>query len=105
MKISTNKEWCIATTDVNNINNKEMRQMHDLKCRIKAVLASHKTNKKEYISDDDLKLAYAILNVFTKEYSNTQTSAFDDELKEIDKEQKNPEQSATVEDDDNEILI
>lgn len=100
MKIISNKEFCIATTDICNINCKEMQQMHNLKCRIKTVLDSHKTDKKEYISDDDLKLAYAILNVFTKEYSDTQKSAFDDELAEINKKQKNPEQFALVEDDD-----
>lgn len=86
MKIISNREYCIGSTDVRGINNKEMRQMHELKTRITEVLDSHKpeAEKRKYISDDDLKLMRAVLSVFTKEYSSTQTSAFDDELKEID---------------------
>lgn len=88
MKITSNREYALCSTDVRDINNKEMRQMHELKNRIKDVLDSHKGDgeKKErkYISDDDLKLMHAILSVFTKEYSSTQTSAFDDFLKEQD---------------------
>ena len=34
---------------------------------------------------------YAILSVFTKEYSSTQTSAFDDFLKEQDKPAEQPQ--------------
>ena len=87
MKIISNREIALTSTDVRGINNKEMRQMHELNNRIKAVLDSHKegSEKREYISDDELKLMSAILSVFTKEYSNTQTSAFDDYLKEQDK--------------------
>ena len=84
MKIISNREYAIASTDVRGINNKEMRQMHELNKRIIDVLASHNENseKKEYITDDDLVLMHAILSVFTKEYSNTQESAFDAFLKE-----------------------
>ena len=84
MKIKGNKSYGIVSTDVVDINNKEMNQMFELNNRIKNVLDSHKegSEKKEYVSDDDLKLMYAILSVFTKEYSSTQTSAFDDFLKE-----------------------
>lgn len=89
MKIISNREFALTSTDVRGINNKEIRQMHELNNRIVKVLDSHKpTGEKkvrEYISDDDLKLMSAILSVFTKEYSNTQTSAFDDYLKEQDK--------------------
>ena len=64
-----------------------MRQMHELNNRIKSVLDSHKegSEKREYINDDDLNLMHAILSVFTREYSSTQTSAFDDFLAEQDK--------------------
>ena len=91
MKIISNHEYAIASTDVRGINNKEMRQMHELKNRIDDVLISHKPDSKEkkYIGDDDLKLMHAILSVFTKEYSESQTSAFDDELKAIEEEEKN----------------
>lgn len=90
MKIKSEKSYAIVGTTICDINNREMRQMHELKLRVKAVLDSHKdgSEKKEYISDDDLKLMHAILNVFTKEYSDTQTSAFDDELKAMEKEAK-----------------
>lgn len=90
MEIKSNKTYAIASTDIRDINNKEMRQMHELKERIQNVLNSHKDNseKKEYISDDDLKLMHAILSVFTKEYSSTQTSAFDKFLEEQNKPEK-----------------
>lgn len=83
MKIISNREYAIANTDVRGINNKEMRQMHELNKRIIDVLVSHNgSEKKKYITDDDLILMHAILSVFTKEYSNTQESAFDAFLKE-----------------------
>lgn len=87
MKVISNREFALTSTDVRGINNKEMRQMYELNNRIVEVLDSHKPDSKEkkYISDDDLKLMHAILSVFTKEYSSTQTSAFDDFLAEQDK--------------------
>jgi len=87
MKIISNREFALTSTDVRGINNKEMRQMHELNNRIKSVLDSHKegSEKREYINDDDLNLMHAILSVFTREYSSTQTSAFDDFLAEQDK--------------------
>ena len=86
MTIKSNREYALTSTDVRDINNKEMRQMHELNIRIQDVLKSHKPEAKDkkYISDDDLQLMHAILSVFTKEYKNTQTSAFDDFLKEQD---------------------
>ena len=94
MKIISNREYAIASTDVRGINNKEMRQMHELKNRIQNVLDSHKPESKEkkYVSDDDLNLMHAILSVFTKEYESTQTSAFDDFLKEQEKPVEQPQQ-------------
>lgn len=87
MEIRKSNEWAVVAFDICNINCLEMRQMHELNARIQTVLESHKPNNKErqYISDNDLQLMHAILSVFTKEYSNTQTSAFDDYLKEQDK--------------------
>jgi len=92
MVIKSNREMCICTTDVRDINNKEMRQMHELNNRIKDVLDSHKPESKEkkYINDDDLVLMHAILSVFTKEYKNTQTSAFDDFLNDLNKPVEHP---------------
>lgn len=99
MKIVSNREYCLASTDVRGINNKEMRQMHELNVRIKDVLESNKPNskKRKYINDDDLNFMRAILSVFTKEYSSTQESAFDDFLKKEEKfdfleEQEHPEE-------------
>lgn len=88
MKVISNREYALSSTDVRDINNREMRQMYELKNRIKDVLDSHKPDSKEkkYINDDDLKLMHAILSVFTKEYSSTQNSAFDDFLAEQEKQ-------------------
>lgn len=92
MDIKFKKDYAIVSTDIMHVNNKEMRQMHELKNRIKDVLDSHKPDAKEkkYINDDDLKLAYAIFSVFTKEYSSTQNSAFDDFLAEQEKQAEKP---------------
>ena len=98
MEIKSKQSYAIVSTTISDINNREMRQMHELKNNIKNVLDSHKPDSKEkkYISDDDLKLMHAILSVFTKEYSSTQTSAFDDFLK----EQEQPKPQAVEEDDE-----
>lgn len=58
MKIRFEKSFAIAGTMIENINNREMRQMHELNNRIKNVLDSHKdgSEKKEYISDDGYSL-------------------------------------------------
>lgn len=84
MNIKSEKSYAIVGTTICDINNREMRQMHELNARIQIVLESHKPNSKEkkYISDDDLNLMHAILSVFTQEYADTQTSAFDDFLNE-----------------------
>lgn len=105
MEIKLNSGFCVTSTDVCDINNLEMRQMFELKNRINDVLDSHKPEAKEkkYISDDDLKLMKAILRVFTREYSSTQTSAFDDELQVIDEEEaeeKNLEKTTTPQEED-----
>lgn len=98
MKIISNREYAICSTDVRGVNNYEMRQMRELNSRIKNILDSHKegSEKKEYISDDDLTLMHAILSVFTKEYADTQTSAFNDFLKEQEKEQQPVEEEKPV---------
>lgn len=100
MNIKSEKSYAIVGTTICDINNREMRQMHELNLRIKNVLDSHKkdSEKKEYISDDDLKLMHAILSVFTKEYSSMQESAFDDYLKELSKQEK-PQPKIPIGDD------
>lgn len=92
MKIESNEACAIVSTTICDINNREMRQMWELKNNIKNVLSSHKPDSKEkkYIGDEDLKLMYAILSVFTMEYANTQASAFDDFLKEAEKSAEKP---------------
>lgn len=84
MNIKSEKSYAIVGTTICDINNREMRQMHELNARIQVVLESHKPDSKEkkYISDDDLNLMHAILSVFTQEYADTQTSAFDKFLSE-----------------------
>ena len=96
MKIISNREYAIASTDVRGINNREMRQMYELNKRIVDVLDSHKpeSKKKKFISDDDLSLMHAVLSVFTKEYESTQNSAFDDFLKEQEKPAEQPQQQS-----------
>lgn len=93
MKIKVKESYAMVGVNAEEINMKELRQMHELKTRIEDVLKSHapESKEKKYIDDDDLKLMRAILRVFTKEYSSTQTSAFDDELKVIEEEEKNKE--------------
>jgi hypothetical protein len=102
MELKFKKDYGIVSTDVRDINNREMRQMFELKNRINDVLDSHKPEAKErkYISDDDLQLMRAILRVFTREYASTQTSAFDDELKAINEEEKNAEKTPTPQEED-----
>jgi hypothetical protein len=94
MKIIQNREYALASTDVRGINNREMRQMNELKEKIGKILENHKVSDEDlkkskssriYASDDELKLMFAILSVFTNEFSNTQVSAFDDFMKEQDK--------------------
>lgn len=94
MKIESKQSYAIVSTTIRDINNREMRQMYELKNRINDVLDSHKPEAKEkkYINDDDLQLMRAILSVFTKEYESTQTSAFDDFLKEQEKPAEKPQQ-------------
>lgn len=101
MKIKSDKTYAIVGTTIEDINNKEMRQMHELNLRIKEVLDSHKPEAKEkkYINDDDLKLMHAILSVFTKEYSSTQNSAFDDFLAEQEKQTEKSVDNPFEEDD------
>ena len=84
MIIKSNKEFSICSTDIREINNKEMRQMYELKQRIGTILDSHEDDnvKNEYVTDEDLKLMWCILHTFTREYANTQTSAFDNTMKE-----------------------
>lgn len=96
MKIESKQSYAIVSTTIHDINNREMRQMYELKNRINDVLDSHKPEAKEkkYISDDDLQLMRAILSVFTKEYESTQTSAFDDFLKEQEKPAEKPQQQS-----------
>ena len=76
--------------DIDDVNLNEMRQMAELKDKINDVLKSHAKDSKEkkYVNDDDLKLMHAILSVFTKDYESTKKSAFDDFLKEHEKENK-----------------
>ena len=85
MKIENEKSYAVVSTTICDINNREMRQMYELRERISHVLNTHKDEKlkNEYLTDNELEMAMTILTVFTREWSDTQTSAFDDALKEL----------------------
>ena len=53
MEIRPTKSYGIVSTDIRDINNREMQQMHELKNSIKDVLDSHKPDSKEkkYINE------------------------------------------------------
>lgn len=85
MEIVKNESYAITSVDIIGINCKEMQQMDALKSRIAHVIDTHKHDdkKNEYLTDDELLMMHAILHVFTREYSNSNNSAFDDALKEL----------------------
>lgn len=95
MKTNVNYGKAIVSVDVLDINAVEMRQMCELEQRIAEVLFSHinkvdangNTMKKQYLSDDELRMIRAILYTFTKGYQTSMLSAFDTTLKEL-KEQE-----------------
>lgn len=88
MNIKKQTSIGVVGYDIDGVNLNEMRQMAELKNKINDVLKSHAKDSKEkkYVNDNDLKLMHAILSVFTKNYENATTSAFDDFLKEHEKE-------------------
>ena len=90
MNIRLKQSYAIVGYNIEDVNLDEMRQMTELKNKINNVLKSHTKDSKEkkYVNDDDLKLMHAILSVFTKDYESTKKSAFDDFLKEHEKENK-----------------
>lgn len=87
MRIESNTSIGVVGYNIMDVNLNEMRQMAELKDRINDVLVSHTKDSKEkkYVNDDDLKLMHAILSVFTKDYKDTTTSAFDKFLKDKEK--------------------
>lgn len=101
MTIKSNTSVGVVGYDIVDVNLNEMRQMAELKNRINDVLASHAKDSKEkkYISDDDLKLMHAILSVFTKDYKDATTSAFDEFLK-AEQEEKKEKKPIRLPDDD-----
>lgn len=88
--------------DIDGVNLNEMRQLTELRNRINNVLISHAkdSEKKEYVSDDDLKLMFAVLSVFTKDYTLDNSSAFDDFLKEEAEKENKSESSAPVDNEE-----
>lgn len=102
MNIKKRTSIGVVGYDIDSVSLNEMRQMHELKEHINNVLVSHKPEAKEkkYVSDDDLKFMYAILSVFTKEYTNDSSSAFDNFLKEEAEKENKPESPAPVDDDE-----
>ena len=94
MIIKSKTDWAIVSTDICELNNKEMRQMYELRLRIGEILDNHDASDEQlkkvgksrmYIGDDDLKLMFAILSVFTKDFASTQCSSFDNFLEELAK--------------------
>ena len=103
MEIKFKESYAVVATNISGINNKEMRQMHEMKERIAQVLNSHKDEKtkNEYLTDDELKLIHAIFYVFTKDFATTQESAFDNALKELNK----PSEEKKNDEDNDEIVL
>ncbi len=81
MKFDFKRSYGVTATIV-EFNNLEMRQVAEMANRIECVLNSHKDEKvkNEYLSDDELERCRVILSVISKEYKNTEVSAFDEEL-------------------------
>lgn len=92
MRINSKRGFGVISTSIEEINNVEMRQMVEMKQKVKRILDSHKDNeKKEYISDDDLTIIFAMLSVFTEGQEDEWfTSSFDDFLKKQETEAAEP---------------
>lgn len=85
MKVRTFSGSAVLATSIEELNSREMRQMFEMRKRIEAVLKSHKDGKKkQYLSDDELKLINAILYVFTKHMGDSLESEFDKAIKQLD---------------------
>ena len=100
MNIKKRTSIGVVGYNIEDVNLNEMRQLTELKNRISNVLDSHAkdSEKKEYVSDDDLKLMFAILSVFTKDYTLDNSSAFDTFLKEEEEAKNKPQSPAPVDD-------
>lgn len=98
MKIKTNEAFATISTDILGINNREMRQMCDMKDRIAQVLSSHSDEKvkNEYLSDNELKMLLCILHVLTKDFDLCDTSEFSNALKELEKLEATPNEAAVA---------
>lgn len=80
MYVEKNFGNAVISTDITGINSTEMYQMHQMKERVAQVLKSHSqkdNSKKEYLSDEELTQIWAILSVFTEDYSKGNRSEFD----------------------------
>lgn len=98
MKYDFRKNYGVVATTV-EFNNLEMRQVAEMAGRIEAILDTHKDEKvkNEYLSDDELKRCYIILSVISREYNDTEVSAFDEALLKLNtpKEEEKPQPDAT----------
>lgn len=102
MNIKKRTSIGVVGYDIDDVNLNEMRQLATLKDEIAEVLISHRpeVKDKKYLSDTSLKLAFAVLRVFTKEYVADNKSSFDDELKLVEQEEKNMKVSPAPVDDE-----
>lgn len=103
MKVIKNREYCVSSVDVRGINANEMETMVKLNEKIIDVLASHATDSKKYVSDEDLKLMSAILSVFTEDFKIEMKNSFFDYLekqKKVDAQPAQPELPLQNDDDE-----
>ena len=84
MNIKTITGKAVLATSIEELNGREMRQMYEMRLRINKVLESHQDGKKkQYLSDDELRLIHAMLYCFTKHMGDSIESEFDKAVKEL----------------------
>lgn len=103
MKFDFKKNYGVVATIV-EFNNLEMRQVAEMATRIEEVLNTHKDEKvkNEYLSDDELERCHVILSVISREYKNSEVSAFDEalaKLKDATKPEEKPQPKDATKDE------
>lgn len=84
MNIKTITGKAVLATSIEELNGREMRQMYEMRLRIDEVLESHQDGKKkQYLSDDELRLIHAMLYCFTKHMDISLESSFDKAVKQL----------------------
>lgn len=79
MKANKNYGEGVVSYDIFEISNAEMDQMIEMRNRVGEVISNHLTNsdKKIYLSDNELVKVWSILSVLTKDATHRPTSEFE----------------------------